>query len=215
MAGERTCDAGKAVAPFEIRVKQVEMTGIGEMTRALVLIVIVLSSLLGGVMVSVVATGTKGHQFTPGRGSGFLRAIKVRSTSFFGCKVKPEAPCRRILRHVKDPLMHLRYWYRMQNSYSFVHSSYSLPDVSAGRIVRKLWWTSWEFSPAGIIIIITVALHAHISPGGWTIGPLLAAVLRRKFHLIDMIMKSIKVRSGVEWSAIQNTYVGDGKYTFT
>jgi hypothetical protein len=36
-------------------------------------------------------------------------------------------------------------------------------DVSAGNIARELWWTSQEFSPAGIIIIIiTMALHAHI-----------------------------------------------------
>jgi len=66
----------------------------------------------------------------------------------------------------------------MQNSHSFIHSSYLLPDVSAGRTARELWWTSQEFSPAGIIII-TMSLHAHISPEGWTIGPLVAAVLRR------------------------------------
>jgi hypothetical protein len=53
----------------------------------------------------------------------------------------------------------------MQNSHSFAHSSYLLPDVSAGRIARGLWWTSQEFSPAGIIIIITMAVHVHISPG--------------------------------------------------
>jgi hypothetical protein len=50
-----------------------------------------------------------------------------------------------------------------QNSHSFVDSSYSLPDVSAGRIARELWWTSQEFSPAGIIN--TMALHAQVSPG--------------------------------------------------
>jgi hypothetical protein len=49
----------------------------------------------------------------------------------------------------------------MLNSHSFLHSSYSLLDVYAGRIVRELWWTSQEFSPAGIIIII-MAFHAHI-----------------------------------------------------
>jgi hypothetical protein len=52
----------------------------------------------------------------------------------------------------------------MQNSHSFLHSSYTLPDVSAGRIARELWWTSQEFSPAGIIII--TVLDAHISPEG-------------------------------------------------
>jgi hypothetical protein len=28
--------------------------------------------------------------------------IKIRSTTFFGCEVKPKVPCRKILRHVKD-----------------------------------------------------------------------------------------------------------------
>jgi hypothetical protein len=43
-----------------------------------------------------------------------------------------------------------------QNSHSIVHSSYSLPDISAGGIARELWWTSQEFSPAGIIIVMSV-----------------------------------------------------------
>jgi hypothetical protein len=51
----------------------------------------------------------------------------------------------------------------MHNSHSFVSSSYSLPDVSAGRITRELCWTSQEFFPADVII--TVALHAHIHLG--------------------------------------------------
>jgi hypothetical protein len=72
-----------------------------------------------------------------------------------------------------------------QISHPFDHSSYSLPDASADRIARELWWTSHEYSPSGINI--TVALHAHTSPGGWAIGPLLAAVLRRKSHPIGMI----------------------------
>jgi hypothetical protein len=34
---------------------------------------------------------------------GFLKAIKILSTTFFGYQVKPSAPCK-IFRHVKDPL---------------------------------------------------------------------------------------------------------------
>jgi hypothetical protein len=49
-------------------------------------------------------------------------------------------------------------------SQKFSFFSYSLPDVSAGRVSRELWYTSQEFSLAGIIII-TMALHAHMSPG--------------------------------------------------
>jgi hypothetical protein len=35
---------------------------------------------LGGVVVSVLATGPKGCGFEPGKGDGFLRAIKTHST---------------------------------------------------------------------------------------------------------------------------------------
>jgi hypothetical protein len=61
---------------------------------------------LGGVVVSVLATGPNGRGFKLGRDDGFLRAI-IRSTPSFGWEVKPEVPCLKILRHVKDPLRHL------------------------------------------------------------------------------------------------------------
>jgi hypothetical protein len=63
-----------------------------------------MESRLGGVVVSVLATGPKGRKFESGQGDGFLRAIKIRSTPSFGREVKPEVPCRKILRHVIDPL---------------------------------------------------------------------------------------------------------------
>jgi hypothetical protein len=53
-----------------------------------------------------------------------------------------------------------------QNLYFFRPAlllAYLLTDDSASRIARELWWTSY-FSPADIII--TMVLHAHISPGG-------------------------------------------------
>jgi hypothetical protein len=59
-------------------------------------------------MVSVLATGSKGRGFKPGRGDGFLRVIKVRSTPSFGWEVKLEVPCCKIL-HVIDPLRYFRY----------------------------------------------------------------------------------------------------------
>jgi hypothetical protein len=59
---------------------------------------------LGRVVVSVLVTGSKGRGFAAGRGDGFLRAIKIRSTTSFGWEVKPDVPCRKILRHVKDQL---------------------------------------------------------------------------------------------------------------
>jgi hypothetical protein len=56
---------------------------------------------LDSVVVSVLATGPKVRGFKAGRGDGFLRAIQIRSTVFLGGAVKPSAPCRKILRHVK------------------------------------------------------------------------------------------------------------------
>jgi hypothetical protein len=59
---------------------------------------------LGGVLVSVLATGPKSRGFKPDRGDGFLRAMKIRSTTSFGWEVKPEVPRCKILRYVKDSL---------------------------------------------------------------------------------------------------------------
>jgi hypothetical protein len=55
-------------------------------------------------MVSVLAIGPKVRGFKPGRDDEFSRAIKIRSTPSFGWEVKPPAPCRKILRHVKGYL---------------------------------------------------------------------------------------------------------------
>jgi hypothetical protein len=43
-----------------------------------------MQSRLGGVVVSVLATGPKDRGFKSGRGNGFLRAIITRSTPSFG-----------------------------------------------------------------------------------------------------------------------------------
>jgi hypothetical protein len=59
--------------------------------------------------VSVLATGPKGHGFKAGQVDEFLRAIKIHSTPSCGWEVKPGVPCRRILRHVKDPLAYQSY----------------------------------------------------------------------------------------------------------
>jgi hypothetical protein len=39
----------------------------------------------------------------PEEGDGFLRVIKIRRTPSFGGEIKPLAPCRKILPHVKKP----------------------------------------------------------------------------------------------------------------
>jgi hypothetical protein len=56
---------------------------------------------LGGVVVSVLATGPKVCWYVPGKDYGFLRAIKIHSISSFGWEVKPEVPCK-ILQYVKE-----------------------------------------------------------------------------------------------------------------
>jgi hypothetical protein len=60
-------------------------------------------------VVSVLATGPMVRGFKPGRGDGLLREIKIRSTLSYGWEVKPEVPCRKILRHVRDLLTYQRY----------------------------------------------------------------------------------------------------------
>jgi hypothetical protein len=49
-------------------------------------------SRLGGVVVSVLATGPKGRGFKSDRCDGFLRAIKIHSATSFGWEVKREGP---------------------------------------------------------------------------------------------------------------------------
>jgi hypothetical protein len=61
-------------------------------------------SRLGDVMVSVLAIGPKVRGFKPGRGDGFLTAIKVRSTPSFG-GVKASDACRKLLRDVKETVV--------------------------------------------------------------------------------------------------------------
>jgi hypothetical protein len=81
--------------------------------------------------------------------------------TFFEWEVKPQAQCRKFLRHVKR-FVDVSQILNTQNSHSFVLFHYSLPDVSAGRIARELWWTSQEFTPNGII---TMVPRSHINRG--------------------------------------------------
>jgi hypothetical protein len=54
---------------------------------------VITKSSLGGPMVSVLATGSKGRGFKPGRRDGFLMTIKILITPSFGWEVKPKARC--------------------------------------------------------------------------------------------------------------------------
>jgi hypothetical protein len=111
-------------------------------------------SRLGGVVVSVLATGSKGCRFKHGRGDEYLRAIKIRSTPSFGWEVKPEAPCREILRHVEDPLTYQRYWIR------------KILIPSSNPPIRSTCLCLQDYQRALVdkSVVITMALHSH-SPG--------------------------------------------------
>jgi hypothetical protein len=54
-------------------------------------------------VVIVLAIGPKDLGFQSNRGQWILRVITIRSTTSFEEEVKPSAPCRKILRHFKDP----------------------------------------------------------------------------------------------------------------
>jgi hypothetical protein len=89
----------------------------------------VVFSSLAGAVVTVPATGPKGRGFEPGQGDGFLRVIKIHSTPSFRWEVKPEVPCCKILRHVKDLL---KSHGDGQTKFSFPSSILLLaPDMSA------------------------------------------------------------------------------------
>jgi hypothetical protein len=58
-------------------------------------------SRLGGVIVRVLVVGLSFRGFKPDRGYGFLRAIRICSMISLGEEVKPSAPYRKILGHLK------------------------------------------------------------------------------------------------------------------
>jgi hypothetical protein len=73
-------------------------------------------------MVSELSFGPNVRGFKPDRDDG-LRAIKICSTPSFGGKVKPSAPCREILRRVKN---HFEVWTKI-----FRRPNESLPSPSS------------------------------------------------------------------------------------
>jgi hypothetical protein len=87
----------------------------------------------------VLVIGPKVRGLKPVESDWFLMAIKIRSMTSFGGEVKPSAPCRKDLRHIKDPLRYDRDTDR-QNSEAIFHpvSPASLLDVSAVICQRAL-----------------------------------------------------------------------------
>jgi hypothetical protein len=60
-------------------------------------------SFLSGIMVSMLATGSKVHGLKPGQGDGFLRVIKNHSKPPSGGEVKLCSPCCKLSWNVKEP----------------------------------------------------------------------------------------------------------------
>jgi hypothetical protein len=71
----------------------------------------------------VLAIGPKVHRFKPGRGDGFLMAIKIRSTPSFGGELVHRLPASRFYDMVKIPAE----YYRDTTSSKFKNLSHKLP----------------------------------------------------------------------------------------
>jgi hypothetical protein len=124
-------------------------------------------------MFSVLATEPKVRRFKSSRGYWLIR----RSAPSFGGEVKPSAPCRKILRNVNITLN-------------------TNQGTSEAKCIISVAISSW-FATRWLLVIFpetlveesvfpcryhsTMSFHAHISPGEWTIGPLVATVQRRVF----------------------------------
>jgi hypothetical protein len=89
----------------------------------------------------VLPIGPKVRELKPGRDSGFLRAISIRSTPCFGGEVKPEAPCLKILRYVKINASEYEQRYFEGQIHHFLRQvpPALLIDGTAGRTARELW----------------------------------------------------------------------------
>jgi hypothetical protein len=98
----------------------------------------------------------------PAEGEVIRRAIKTRSTPSFGWEVKPSAPCRKILRHVKDPFevaYTQRYFVWPNLSFPLPGPNLLLDDI-AGTTTRTLVNDSGIYPCRSHSIIVP---HAHIS----------------------------------------------------
>jgi hypothetical protein len=67
-------------------------------------------------MVNMLVIGFKVRGFKPGRADGFLRAIKIRSPSFFGGELNLSAQCRKILRHKQTTCKYEQKYFARLNS---------------------------------------------------------------------------------------------------
>jgi hypothetical protein len=94
----------------------------------------------GGLVGSVSAIGSKVHEFKPGPGRWVFKVDKISRKTSFGGEVKPSAPCRKILRHVKEPCRRenkyfvgkIHFRFSQVSHASLLDVSWLLPEISGG-----------------------------------------------------------------------------------
>jgi hypothetical protein len=86
----------------------------------------------------------EGSGLKPAEDDVFLRAIKFRSKASYGGAVKPSVPCRKILRHAKEPYEYKRL--RRQNSRAFSSPKFLLLRYCMSLLViaKQTWCTNQE-----------------------------------------------------------------------
>jgi hypothetical protein len=107
-------------------------------------VILYLSSL--GLVVSVLAIGPKVRGFKPSLGDVFLRSM-----TFLRREVMPSAPCRKVLRRVREPFEVSNRYFVRQNSFPSSVPPASLLYDPDGRISGKILCTNHEFSPVDTI----------------------------------------------------------------
>jgi hypothetical protein len=70
----------------------------------------------------------------------FLRAIKIRSTTFFGAKVKSSVPCRML----KNPRVRKKDFVGKFTGHFFAKFLPLLYQMSLLAVAGQLWWTYQE-----------------------------------------------------------------------
>jgi hypothetical protein len=133
---------------------------------------------IGGVMVSVFAIGPRVLGFKPIRGRWIFKGVKNPQHAFLWRQEKPLVRCRKVLRHFKYSF---EVWTNIHRKTKFITTFALLPsdlllDYCVGMISREI---SGRIRSSPCRYHSTLVLHAHMSPGEWTICTLMAAVQRR------------------------------------
>jgi hypothetical protein len=75
---------------------------------------------------------------------GFLKTIKILSTTSFGDEVKPSVPCHKILQLVKDPYRYEKQYVSSKQNPAISRQVSPAPLLGVSVIARELWWMNQE-----------------------------------------------------------------------